>query len=218
MTYEVLKNSLQKLIGYYTQPQFSDELQMARREFFDNTGSLDENNPNYSLRMQQFYEWYFLTRPLNSYMKTPLTVCDQHRDLRLSAEDIWSIELLKQSQTHSIFEYIKSKDGVIHLRDLMSQKKIQVMQGQLVFGFDSREYFQARIVKIENLYYFLSSFCFHPESVQKFILSEVKLLQKNPDLSLESLLLRLNKMRYKFEQYRHVKPELIYANENKLGL
>lgn len=218
MNYEVLKSSLQRLIGYYTQPQFSDELLIARREFFDNTGALDENNSNYSLRMQQFYEWYFLTRPLSSYMQTPLSVCDQHRDLRLSAEDIWSVEQLKQSQVHSIFEYIKSKDGVIYLRDLMSQKKTQVMQGQLVFGFDSREYFQARIVKIDQQYHFLSSFCFHPESAQKFILTEVKRLQKNPDLSLETLLLRLNKMRYKFEQYRHVKPELIYANENKLGL
>ena len=218
MTYEVLRNSLQKLIGYYTNPQFSEELMQARREFFDNTGSLDENNPNYSLRMQQFYEWYFLTRPLNSYMKTPVSVCDQHRDLRLSAEDMATIELLQKSHFHTVFEYLKSKNDVIYLRDLVSQKKFQVMQGQLIFGFDSKEYFQARVVQIGAQFHFLNSFCFHPESAQKFILSEVKNLQKNPDLSLEKLLLRLNKMRYKFEQYKHVKPELIYANENKLGL
>lgn len=218
MHYDLFKSSLSKLIGYYTNSEFADELADARRIFFDNTGSLDENNPNYNLRMHQFYEWYFLTRSLNSYMKPPLMVCDQHRDLRLTADDHSAIDILIKTQNHSLFEYIKSKNQVIYLKDLMTGKKIEVQQAGLVFGFDSKEFFQARTVEIDGLKYFLDSFCFHPESSQKFILSEIKILQKNPDLSLEDLLLRLNKMRYKFEQYKHVRPELIYTNENKLGL
>lgn len=218
MNYSVFKECLQKLIRYYTGPAFLEELNVAKKEFFDNTGSLDENKPNYNLRMHQFYEWYFLTRPLKSYMKTPVMVCDQHRDLRLTEEDHKTIQILQSSQKHALFEYIKSKNNAITVRDLMTGKKVEIEQEKLVFGFDSKEFFQARYVEIENKKYFLDSFCFHPESSQKFILSEVKILQKNPDLSLEDLLLRLNKMRYKFEQYKHVKPELIYTNENKLGL
>ncbi|MGZ3690299.1 MAG: hypothetical protein ACXVAX_02275, partial [Pseudobdellovibrio sp.] len=113
---------------------------------------------------------------------------------------------------------IKIKNDVIFVKDLLHNEKLEINCSQFVFGFDSKEYFQARIVKIENQYYFLNSFCFHPESSQKFIQSEIKELQKNKDLSLEDLLLRLNKMRYKFEQYKHVKPEMIYTNDNKLGL
>lgn len=218
MNYETFKNSLQKLIRYYTGAEFTEELTQAKKEFFENTGSLDENNPNYNLRMHQFYEWYFLTRSLKSYMKTPLEVCHQHRDLRLQDEDQKTIQILNQTQKHLLLEYIKVKGSCIYVKNIMTGEKLEIEQEGFVFGFDSKEYFQARIVEIDGKKYFLDSFCFHPESAQKFILGEIKTLQKNPDLSLENLLLRLNKMRYKFEQYKHVKPELIYTNDNKLGL
>lgn len=218
MNYDVFKDCLQKLIRYYTGTEFVTELNAAKKEYFDNTGSLDENKPNYNLRMHQFYEWYFLTRPLKSYMKTPLAVCDQHRDLRLTEDDLNTIEILKNTHQHSLFEYIKIKNSTIFVKNLLTNKKVEIEQGNLVFGFDSKEFFQARVVEIDKKKYFLDSFCFHPESSQKFILSEIKVLQKNSDLNLEDFLLRLNKMRYKFEQYKHVKPELIYTNDNKLGL
>ena len=92
MNYEQLMISLHKLIGHYTAPEFSEELILAKKEFFENTGSLDENKPHFNLRMDQFYEWYFLTRPLQSYMKTPLVVCDTHRGLRLTDEDRKAID------------------------------------------------------------------------------------------------------------------------------
>ncbi len=218
MKYEIFRQCLQKLIGYYTRPEFNEELQMAKREFFDNTGSLDENKPNYNLRMHQFYEWYFITRPLKSYMKPPVVVCDQHRDLRLTEEDQQTINILLQTHFHALFEFVKVKKDILVVKNLMTGDKMDVHQSSMVFGFDNKEYFQARVVEVDKKNYFLNSFCFHPESSQKFIQSEIKALQKNRDLSLEDLLLRLNKMRYKFEQYKHVKPELIYTNDNKLGL
>lgn len=218
MNYDVFKQCLKKLIRFYAGDEFSDELNLAKKEYFENTGSIDENKPNYNLRMHQFYEWYFLTRPLKSYMKTPLAVCDQQRGLRLTEDDVRTIEILKNTHQHLLFEYIKIKGSTIVVKNLLTNKKIEIELSNLVFGFDSKEFFQAHIVEIDGKKYFLDSFCFHPESSQKFILGEIKLLQKNPDLSLDDLLLRLNKMRYKFEQYKHVKPELIYTNDNKLGL
>lgn len=217
MTYDQLLGSLKKLIGHYTSAEFTEELTQAKKEFFEKTGSLDENKPHFNLRMEQFYEWYFLTRPLKSYMKTPLAVCDSHRDLRLTEDDRATIEVLKTSR-HTFLEFIKLKNEFIHVKDLFSGKKIEVYQSDLVFGFDQKEYFQARIVEMDKRFYFLKSFCFHPESAQKFILEQIKIHQKDSDMNPEDLLLRLNKMRYKFEQYKHVKPELIYTNDNKLGL
>jgi hypothetical protein len=218
MNYDVLKASLQKLIGFYTTQDFADELKDAKEIFFGNTGTLDENRPNYNLRMHQFYEWYFITRPLRSYMKSPLTVCEQQRGLRLTADDSQTIAIISKSHQHLLFEYLKNKNDMVYVRNLLSNQKMEIHNSHFVFGFDSKEFFQARVVEIESKKYFLNSFCFHPESSQKFIQAEIKELQKNKDLSLEDLLLRLNKMRYKFEQYKHVKPELIYTNDNKLGL
>jgi hypothetical protein len=217
MNYDQLMASLKKLIGYYTAAEFAEELNLAKKDFFDNTGSLDENKPHFNLRMDQFYEWFFLTRPLRSYMKTPLAVCDKHRGLRLTEEDRKTIDILKVSR-HTFFEFIKSKNDFILVKDLFTDQKIEIFQSDLVFGFDQKEYFQARYVELENKFYFLKSFCFHPESAQKFIMEQIKVHKKDRDLNIEELLLRLNKMRYKFEQYKHVKPELIYTNDNKLGL
>jgi hypothetical protein len=218
MNYETFKQSLQKLIGFFTTVDFADELKEAKEQFFGNTGTLDENRPNYNLRMHQFYEWYFITRPLRSYMKPPLAVCEQQRGLRLTDEDKSAIEILSKTHQHLLFVFLKIKNDILYVKDLLSGQKMEVHSSHFVFGFDSKEYFQARIVEIEGQKYFLNSFCFHPESSQKFIQAEIKELQKNKDLNLEDLLLRLNKMRYKFEQYKHVKPELIYTNDNKLGL
>ncbi len=217
LTWDQFQTSMQKLAGHYTSAEFQQELADAKKEFFDNTGTLDENKPHYNLRMHQFYEWYFLTRPLKSYMKTPIEVCSLHRELRLTPDDDQAIEILRKHR-HSIFEFLKTKNENIHLKDLFKNEKLVVNHTELVFGFDEKEYFEARIVKLNDSYYFLKSFCFHPESAQKFIAKEVKVHQKNPDLNPDTFILRLNKMRYKYEQYKHVKPELIYTNDNRLGL
>ncbi len=217
ITLSVFENCYQKLIQHFTGPLFQDELFLAQKEFFDNAGTLDENKPNYTLRISQFYDWYFLTRPLKGYMQTPLMVCEQQRELRMTDDDVATLQILKKHQ-HSIFEYIKIKNNEMHIKDIYKNEKICVDANQLIFSFDEKEFFEARIVEIQNKKYYLKGFCFHPESAQKFIQEQTNLFKKNPDLNYKEFLIRLNKMRYKFEQYKHVKPEMIYTNENKLGL
>ena len=217
LTIEQFEGAYLKLVGHFATAKYQDELNMARKEFFENAGTLDENKPNYALRMSQFYDWYFLTRPLKGHMQTPLMVVDIQRDLRLTEEDQEVINILKKAR-HSLFELVKVKKGEITLKDLFKNEKLTVNTDQHIFEFDEKEFFEIRIIELNGKKYFLKGFCFHPESAQKFILAEVKTYQKNPDLDPADFMLRLVKMRYKFEQYRHVKPEMIYTNENKLGL
>jgi hypothetical protein len=102
---------------------------------------------------------------------------------------------------------------------LYTNKNVSVVADQMIFSFDEKEFFEARVIELwSGKNYYLKGFCFHPESAQKFILDQTSIYRKNHDLNFKELLIRLNKMRYKFEQYRHVKPEMIYANDNKLGL
>lgn len=211
------ESSYQKLIERFTRGEFKEELFAAKKEFFQNAGTLDEANANFNLRMSQFYDWYFLDRPMRSYFKTPLAVSHEQRDLRLDPDDFTVIDILKSHQ-HSIYEFVKSKGEVFQLKDLFTGKKVSVENSQTFFNFDEKEYFEARLVDIDGKNFFLKGFCFHPESAQKFILSQIKIFKANPDLQFKDFLLRLNKMRYKFEQYRHVKIEMIYNDDNKLGL
>lgn len=217
LTQQQFTESYQKLIQYFTEGMYHDELLLAKKDFFSNAGTVDDNKPNYALRMSQFFDWYFLTRKLSSHMKTPLAIAMEQRNLRLTPEDIETLDVLSRHE-HSIYEVLKNKSGVITLKDLFSGKKIEVMSEGFIFSFDDKESFEARIIEIDGKKYFLKGFCFHPQSAQKYILDEIKVYKKNPDLDFKEFMTRLIRMRYKLEQYKHIKPDMIYTNENKLRL
>lgn len=214
-------NEFEKLIGkilnHFAGESFKDELVKAKKEFFENSVTLDEQSEYYELRMSQFYDWYFFTRELSGYGQTPLNACMLVRELRFSDEELKQLEVLKQNR-HSIFEFIKIKGSDIYIKDLLSKKKVIVKSSPWVFGFDESELFEARLIPHGDSYFFTRGFCFHPELAKKFILEEVKRHRKNPDLEPDAMMLRLIKMRFKYEQYKHVDPEMIYSNDGKLGL
>ncbi len=208
---------IEKILKHFAGDDFKDELILAKKEFFDNTTLNEEHSDQYELRMSQFYDWYFFSRPLSGYGQTPLEVCHMARELRFTEEEEKMI-LTLQNHIHSLFEFIKIKDRDITIKDLMTNKKMVVKNSTLIFGFNPEELFEARLVPNGDTWIFTRGFCFHPENAKKFILSEVKLHRKNPDLDPEVMMLRLIRMRYKYEQYKHVRPEVIYSNDGKLGI
>ncbi|MEN0058191.1 MAG: hypothetical protein AAGB31_05105 [Bdellovibrio sp.] len=208
---------IEKILNHFVGENFKDELAMAKKEFFENAGTLDENSEHFESRMAQFYDWYFFTRELKGFGQTPLEACLLVRELRFSDEELQILEVLRRHR-HSIFEFIKIKNGDVYIKDLLTNAKLVVKQSSYIFGFDPDELFEARLIPHGDSFVFTRGFCFHPESAKKFILGEVKRHRKDPDLDPDILMLRLIKMRYKFEQYKHVKPEMIYSNEGKLGL
>ena len=208
---------IEKILNHFVGESFKDELAMAKKEFFVNSGTLDENSEHFESRMAQFYDWYFFTRELKGFGQTPLDACLMVRELRFSEEELALLEILKKNR-HSIFEFIKIKNGDVYIKDLLKNEKLVVRESSYVFGFDPDELFEVRLIPQGDSYVFTKGFCFHPDSAKKFILSEVKRHRKDPDLDRSVMMLRLIKMRYKFEQYKHVKPEVIYSNEGKLGI
>ncbi|MDG0816728.1 hypothetical protein [Bdellovibrio svalbardensis] len=208
---------IEKILNHFVGEAFKDELATAKSEFFANAGTLDENSEHFESRMAQFYDWYFFTRELLGYKQTPLEACHLVRELRFSEEELNIIEILKKHR-HSLFEFIKIKNGDVYIKDLLANKKLVVKASPFVFGFDPDEVFEVRLIPVGDSFIFTRGFCFHPESAKKFILSEVKRHRKDPDLDPDVMMLRLIKMRYKFEQYKHVRPEMIYSNEGKLGI
>ena len=208
---------IHKILNHFAGDQFKDEIHMAKTQFFDNAGILDENSPSYELRMNQFFDWYFFTRELAGIGQTPLDCYHVARELRFSPEELALIENLKNHR-HSLFEFLKIKDSDIYIKDLLKNEKIIVKQSPWIYGFESDEIFEARLIPINDSWIFTKGFCFHPKEARKFILSEVKRHRKDPDLNPEDMMLRLVRMRYKFERYRHVKVDMIYSNESKVGL
>lgn len=211
--YEIINKILQHFAG----ETFKDEVRFAKGEFFDNAGILDEHSEQFELRMSQFFDWYFFTRELRGFSATPLEVSFTARELRFSPEEITDIEKLKQHR-HSLFEFLKIKNGDVYIKDLIKNEKLIVKQTPYTQGFDSDELFEARLIPFQDTWVFTKGFSFHPVDAKKFILSEVKRHRKDPDLNPEDMMLRLVKMRYKFERYRHVKIDMIYSQDSKVGI
>lgn len=206
----------EKILSHFAGDNFKEEVRQAKSEFFDNAGILDEHSDQFELRMSQFFDWYFFTREMKGYAQTPLEAVFMARELRFSPEELTLIEHLKQHR-HSLFQFIKLKGEDITLKDLLQNKKIIVKQSPWTFGFDSEEIFEARLIPFGDNWIFTKGFCFHPQDAKKYILGEVKRHRKDHDLNPEDMMLKLVKMRYKFERYRHVKIDMIYSNESRLG-
>ncbi|MCK6599840.1 MAG: hypothetical protein L6Q37_15855 [Bdellovibrionaceae bacterium] len=208
---------MEKILNHFAGPSFSEEIQLAKKEFFDHMALDQDLSENFELRMNQFYDWYFFTRKLSNFGQTPLNSCFLVRELRFTEDEIKYIDVLKKN-THSLFEFIKIKDKDVYIKDLLKNQKLVVKSSKILFGFNEDEVFETRLIEVDGQLVFMKGFCFHPFSVKKIILEEVKKHRKNSDLDPEILMFRLMKMRYKFEQYKHVSPEKIYQNESKLTI
>ena len=190
--YEIL---MDKILQHFAGADFVSELAQAKSNFFD--GPLDDqNSDSFDLRMSQFYDWYFFTRELSGYGQTPLEVCHLVRELRYSPEDEQLIKDLKNHR-HSLFEFIKIKNQEIYLKDLLKNEKVVVKNSELINGFNQEEIFEVRLIPSQNNYIFSKGFCFHPTDAKKFILSEIKKHQKDPDLDPEVMMLKLIKGLYR---------------------
>ncbi len=125
---------IEKILNHFVSESFKDELAMAKKEFFEKAGTLDENSEHFESRMAQFYDWYFFTRELKGFGQTPLDACLLVRELRFSDEELKTLEVLKKHR-HSIFEFIKIKNGDVYIKDLMANQKIGGETVLLCFRF-----------------------------------------------------------------------------------
>ncbi len=216
MTYDDLT---ELLMNHFTSQSFSEEVESAKREFFDRVGIFDEDSADFEMKMSQYVDWYLFTRKLNKSGETPIATALKGGELLLSSEQREYLRSFAESR-HSLFEFSKTKGEDVYIKDIFSGEKYIIKDSQVTLGFDKSEYFEARVVKIGEALIFGRSFCFHPAQVSRFIAKEAKLVKKLPEAeqaaAREALILRLFRMKYKHQQYRHVNVKEIYSNDSKL--
>lgn len=223
----VYDNYIDRLILYFTADKFREDVAMAKKEFFDESGVVDEESPLYEMRVTQFLEWYLFTRRLVKWPAvgvggvslapmTPAEYALQLEDFEMTSEERPLFESLACIR-HSLFEFQKIRGEDIYVKDLWLGKKIVIPNSPINIGFNRDEIFDARLIPDGESFRFARSFCFHPSEASKYILGEIKRIRKLESRDEEeSFMLRLIKMRYKYEQYRHLKLEYVYTNEKKI--
>lgn len=218
----VFDDAIDRLIVFFTGETWRAEVAQAKKEFFQDSGIMDEQTHHFEMRMTQFLDWYLLTRPLAGRALTPAMFALEIDDFVMTAEERPLFENLSETK-HGLFEFLRLRGKDIFVRDLFLDKEVVVRDSQVNVGFSRDEIFDARLIPFGEDFVFARSFCFHPAEAKTFIQAEIKKLQEKDDrfesdssTAREAFFLRLMKMRYKYEQFRHLKLDYIYTNEKKV--
>jgi hypothetical protein len=208
------KGVQKKALTYFSKGHFHQEFDQARNSFFENSCVLDENSPNYFVRIQQFLDWYFFSRPLNNFRLPPSHCVFMLPDLRWEPFEEPFAQALKEVH-HTLFEISKIRGSSIYIKDLFDEEKFEVEVGAQAALYTRGQIFDGRILVKKGEIWLLDGKCFHLNEAKPFLLSEIKKYQKDLDLDRERFLLAALKMRYLAERYPHAKIDQIYSWENR---
>lgn len=206
-----------KLMTFYTGSDYRDEVVQAKKEFFEDAGLVGDETFHFEVRMSQFLDWYLFTRELTEAHIPPVHLANEHPPFPMDDEERTHLQSLVKGH-HSLFEFIKVKGETVYVRDLLENKKLYLEDSHVTKGFNADEVFEARVFPFGETHVFGRGFCFHPAEAKSFILKEVKKVRHLDEVQKEALMFRLLKMRYKFEQYKHIRLDYIYTNDTKLRI
>ena len=209
----------ERLMQFYTSGEFHQEAVKAKVQFNEYAGVFDEASPTFEMKLAQFVDWYLFSRPLQKYGMCPILLQVERGFMPANDEEQVYLKNLANNR-HSLFEFLKISKEDLHVRDLFSDYKMIIKKSPVVHGFDEKELFEGRLIPHEDSFIFSSAFCFHPQDATKYISQEVKRVKKMSDderpQGREDLLIRLFRMRHKYEQYPHVSINEIYTNEPRM--
>lgn len=206
---------------HFSQEKYQPEVAEAKNEFHRTVGIFDEESIDVENKINLFMDWYIFHRPLKSTNVPPVELLRQGLEYNVKEGQELCIKNLCASR-YSLFEFLKVKGEDIYVKDLFSNYKTVLKKSPFVLGFSKSEIFSARLFPLEDTFIFSKAFCIHPEPATKFILKEIKKVNKIKDdektKARLDLIYKLLKMRYKLDQYKHIKLEDIYTNDPKLRI
>lgn len=211
------QKQLDALIAYASGERFKEELLKARERYFSGTGEVFEDDKSLELRMASFLDFYVLDWKLSPAGRTAAQLFLEETGPSLPPEELQALQGLTETN-HSLWEVRKLGKEQVRLRDLFTGKDTEVFERRQLTGLSRGDILEARLVPCDGHFLFSSAFCFHPDIVRKAILKELKRLRKaQPDFDRREFIWTLSNMRLKFERYRNIAAEQIYAFGDKRG-
>lgn len=194
----------------YTAGDYYREVYEAKKVYFDNLGSLAEDDPDFENQMDVFMGWYLFDRPLDKHDLPPVLLYYRKNLASFSQDEQMAYKALTESK-HSVYELLKQKELSISLRDLSNGLKYEVKELQFRVGFSKGDIFQARLIPFGKAYVFANGFCFHPKEGAKFIESQMKKIRDDDTAQRTKLLLKLGQMKNKHHRFPHIDVQHVYT-------
>ncbi|MCB0393393.1 MAG: hypothetical protein KDD25_02465 [Bdellovibrionales bacterium] len=208
---------LDRVIGHFTSGKYSGEIQSAKIEFFGPTGAQEDDTQMFEHRISQFLDWYIFDRDLSDLGLTPLESISELKTMAIDESEEVVLKAALKCR-HSLFEFLKMRGSDVHVKDLVTGDKLVILESHLTAGFNRDQFFETRILDLGGESKFCRGFCFHPPETCKYILGEVKRVKKLGVPEQRELIARLSRMRRKLDQYKHIKWDYIYTNEEKMRI
>jgi hypothetical protein len=207
-----------ELIGYFSVEKYKHDVVAAKKSFFEVAGIMDESRPDFELKMSQFVDWFLYSRQLSENNKRPIDLIFEVNDFEIN-EDQKELYTNLLAIRHSLFEFIKISKNDLYIKDIFSGYKHVIKDSSITVGFNKGELFEARLIPHKDSFVFATAFCFHPPGATKYILNQIKLLNKMKQISIEEreqkkakLMLMFFQMKNKYDHYQHVALEKIYKS------
>lgn len=213
---ESLQLKLNQLTDYYTTGEFYPEVFKAKQEFFDQAGTVHDDDTEFDQRMNLFMDWYLFDRPIPSMAMPPIRHYLKQFQTEITEEEKPVFDSFSQS-IHSVFLF-KGKSlfgNKLVVQDLFSRKRYKVEETRFKQAFARGDLFEGRLFLFDGKAYFSQGFCFHPVEMKSFIISEIKKIRfQDRDRHLQ-LILQLANMKLKHQRFSHIDVKHIYGLESK---
>lgn len=203
---------LTKIIESYTARDYTLELQKAKKEFFGFIGAVHEEDSFYENYMTVFIEWYIFDRDLTHQDLPPVRLFYRNHYKSFNEEEKNIYSSFTKGR-HSLFLAKKVKSSFIELSDLFRNEKIKIENQFPTAGFSTGDIFEGNLILFQGKYTFTRSFIFHPPEAKSFLTKEMKRIENLEPKILQKTLLRLKRLRLKYDRYPHVSPTQIYTLE-----
>ncbi|MBT3982442.1 MAG: hypothetical protein HOE90_13875 [Bacteriovoracaceae bacterium] len=204
---ETVKEQINKIIGEYSSTDYTMSLIKAKDQYFEITGSINDDDDDFESRMNLFNEWYIF-----NYCPEEETSPFIERYLQKNPIDEIVATGLKMVN-YSLFEYVKNSfRGKIVLQDILHGKKVVLENKIGDVGLMPKDIFIGRVLNIKNQNFLLNGLCTLPGEVKSTLSKESKKVRKKADLSEEiSFLLILESLKTKWKRYGHVETNKIFV-------
>ncbi|MFZ4713913.1 MAG: hypothetical protein ACOYL6_09390 [Bacteriovoracaceae bacterium] len=202
-----VQNCLDRILVEYTRGHHLESLIEAKKEYFELTGTLTEEDDEYESRMNAFNDWYLFQ--YLSKRKTKTVVKDFLEKSQI--EDNIAKSLL--SVNHSLFEFKKINFfKKVVLEDVLHGTNVILPKDGLTIGIVKGDMFTGRLLTYNNQHYLLKGVCIYPESVKNILRKESKKVRKLKDPGQEhNFLLKLEQLKTKSLRYGHIDMTKIFV-------
>ena len=175
----------------------------ARKYFSELVAKITDSSPDYTNRINCFLNWFLFDWPSPKNSASPYKLI-----LLELKKDIYSLEHFQLiPHLHSLFEYIKSSNNEIVIRDLFTKKKYFVKMSPLYI--EKGTYFETRIFLINKEQMLSNYFIYHPKEANRLIYQKIREHRKKNKI-IKPLILQLHKCFVRRSFFKHYPIEQVY--------